>query len=350
MEAGLMSGTLFFDVSGKGYLPPRGVFVGEHHQDPMRRFLEIWVGEPENTADRPKFHNEMDKKRFLLWKNNRHDPNKHIEHKFRDHHARYSKILNWHAEQRKRSQNHPILRHSPKEVVNKMITENGLAVVQKNGEVLSVYSLKRQVPFNSEQQGRVQHLFGVDYDTMVNWAPHIGARAESVQAAVVVFGEYMYSQTKEEPKKPTPSDLRGTDAEHLNTKDGEIIIDEPFSRDYPLGAIGQDPDGSWYAVGLTHLHGRTKEKYEVPDNWKKHIPQGAKADKQEISDDPVKQQADQHLPAPPPPSPAPQDRPATRQKVPQTPMAFVKGNPGTNSRFKSGLPKMQPNAKIRGVS
>ena len=338
LEAGLMPGTLFVDVSGKGYLPSRGVFVGEHHQDPLRRFLEIWVAKPADAPERPKFHNEMDKRRFLLWKQHRHDPEKHIEHKFQQHHDRYSKILSWHAQNHAQVKGHPLLRHNPKDVVNKMITENGLAVVSSKGDVVTVYALKRQVPFTAEHQGRIQTLFGVTYETMVRWGAHIDAETESVQAAVVVFGEHMYSQKK---RKLTPQDLKGTDAERLNTQDGEIIIDEPATfggKEWDLGAIGQDASGKWYAVGLTRLGGRSKAQ-PVPHEWQNHIPQGA--EKQEIAD-PVQRQADTHLPEPPEATPSVQEpAPNVKRKDKGTPLHFIKGHPGRN--------KIVPGAKIRGV-
>lgn len=281
-ESGI-SGVLFFDTSGKGYLPEKGVYVPPS-KDPFRKFLEIWLdGEVQQPL---KFRGAEDKRRFLLWKNSRHNPEDHLKHGFGKDHERYARILSQKYEQQKRIGGHPLMNYAPKRVVDSLIRDYGLAVIVANSGNFTAYARNRQIPFTPAQSSRIQDVLSVDENETMGWAPSLGSPVVRGPAGAILFGQHLYTRKfSDEEKEKTP----------------------PLDPNAPVGA--------------------PKTGTVVPP------PRGlAPGDQKQNPPVDFQTQADDALPAPPPPK-------TGRKPHEVFPMNFVKGNPGSRKIF--------PGAKIR---
>lgn len=152
----LETGTLYFDTSGKGYLPADGLFV---------------AGTGKTT------------------------------------HARFAKIFS-------RSSGGKLSSYNPVDIINKLVAHHGLVVVSvprpgEDNDRVSVISRSKKSALDPAQTGRLEDMFNsVTPNQLTAWADRLNldgslGRDVELKAAVSIFGSHEYSDYR----------YRGQDAE-----------------------------------------------------------------------------------------------------------------------------------------
>lgn len=293
------NGVVFFDTSGKGYLPPRGLFI-PLKGDVFQEFVKAWAAK--DGAPTLKFMGDKDEEKFHFWRKNRHNPDALAGKVTKEEVSRYIRIYGQIHQQHQTSSGHPLLSFKGKDVVEKMIRSMDLVAVMCKAGVITVYSLKRQPRLAPEQMAELEELFNIDPNEQVRWSASVnGGRTMAGPASTVLYGENAYGAKFKDVKAPHAA--------------GAVDVPTKWS-DFP-----EVPD--WDTAG---------EYDKVFADWVDRISRSTSMD--------AAKKADKVLPDPSSPPPTtPTTPPPTIPKKKKSWFArFVKGRPGS----------IAPGAKITG--